>query len=344
VPFTIPRVAEKLPLLIEELNQLRPIGGPAGQVDTGGERYIADQERNQKQRVTNYREFQTAAMLRGAYYYIQNGDALLNSYTDGGGVKGSVKIDYQVPPGNTGRLNMTGAGPIITVIWSDSSATIVQDCLAINAAQQELTGRPVTDVWVTSNVWGWVILNTQVQNLAGSSNDPVQEQSRDLTSGDTTAILRAMPWLRWHITDTVLEVYDGNPQNPSDVDPAFAASAGWRNRKLIDDDAACFLPQMNSDIVHYYTCPEPVVLPGTNTMQNVTDEYYYHKFVDDPVSYEFHTRFSGLPVLLVPAAIVYAQVVDPGGTVATIRYNSGFSSLGSRVLDADSEDGGYPIA
>jgi hypothetical protein len=55
-------------------------------------------------------------------------------------------------------------------------------------------------------------------------------------------------------------------------------------------------------------CAEPVVDPVTNQESNQFGEYYYHKLIDDPVSYEFHGRFNGLPALKIPAAIAYGTV------------------------------------
>lgn len=73
VNFNIPRHAEKIPLPMEELNQLRAIGGPVSKIDELGEQYIIDQEKNQKQTVVALREFQVAAMLRGSYTWTRSG-------------------------------------------------------------------------------------------------------------------------------------------------------------------------------------------------------------------------------------------------------------------------------
>lgn len=285
VAYSIPRSAEKISLPLEELNQLRALGGPVDSVDSLGERYIADQERVIKQRYTNLREFQLAAMLRGSYTYTQTADYFAHAFTGGG-----VTINYQQPAGNRSQLNMLGTGDIIGTAWDNAAAPIVRDCLAINAAFNQLVGLGLTDVFVTSVVWGFIITNTEVRNLAGSSNEPVQSFTRDENKQEFTAILKACPWITWHITD-----------NGLNLTGTFT--------KLVADAAAVFLTRMTDGfIAQYWECCEPVVDPVTNRQSNQFGEYYYHKLIDDPVSYEFHSRFNGLPIVRVPAAYAYATV------------------------------------
>jgi len=284
IPFVIPRHAEKLPIPMEEVNQLRALGGPVDGVDSLGEQYILDQERNQKQKITNLREFQIAAMLRGSYTYTASGTSFVHDFSGG-----SVTINYQVPAGNKSQLDMTGGGDIIGTAWDNAASPIVRDCFAVNAAFNELVGLGLTEIWCSSTVWGYVITNTEVQNLAGSANDPVQSMSRDMGNQTFTAVLRGMPWVTWHITD-----------NGLNVNGSF--------KKLIPDTAAVFLTEMDSRIVNYYEAPEPVVDPVSNAMTNQFGEFFYHKLIDDPVSYEFHSRFNGLPALKVPKAIAFATV------------------------------------
>lgn len=285
VAYTIPRSAEKIALPLEELNQLRALGGPVDGVDSLGERYIADQERIVKQRYTNLREFQIAAMLRGSYTYAQTGDYLQHGFSGG-----AITVNYQQPAGNRSQLNMLAAGDIIGTSWDNSAAPIVRDILQINAALNELVGLGLTDIFCTSVVWGHVITNTEVRNLAGSAQDPVQSFSRDEKKQEFTAVLRGCPWVTWHITD-----------NGLNLTGTFT--------KLIADTAAVFLPKTDGSIVQYWECCEPVVDPVTNKQSNQFGEYYYHKLVDDPVSYEFHARFNGLPIVKIPSAYAYGTVV-----------------------------------
>lgn len=285
VAFTIPRSAETLPLPMEEINQLRALGGPVDGVDSLGERYIADQERVTKQRFTNLREFQVAAMLRGSYTVNPVGDELRHAYSGG-----AVTVNYQVPAGNKSQLNMTGGGDIIGTSWANPAAPIIRDLFQINAAFAELVGRGLQDIWCTSTVWGNVITNSEVQNLAGSANDPVESFKRDKKKLEFTAILKGAPWVTWHITD-----------NGLNLTGTFT--------KLIPDTAAVFLTDTSSDIFQYWECCEPVVDPVSNQMSNQYGEYYWHKLIDNPTAYHFNGIFNGLPIVKVPAAYAFGTVV-----------------------------------
>lgn len=284
VNYSIPRSAEKIEITMEEVNQIRPLGGPTSEIDGLGQQYIADQERVGKQRYTNLREFQLAALMRGSYTYTQSGDRFTHAFSGGG-----ITVNYQVPATNLTQLDMTGGGDILGTAWDNAAAPIVRDLLAINSGFNQLVGLGLTDVWCTSVVWGFVIVNTEVQNLAGSANDPVQSFSRDEEKQEFTAVLRGCPWVTWHITD-----------NGLNLDGTFT--------KLIEDTSAVFMTRWDTTIAQFWESPEPVVDPVTNAISNQWGEYYYHKFVDDPVSYEFHMRYNGLPVLKVPAAIAYGDV------------------------------------
>ncbi len=283
VPFTIPRTAEKLPILMEEVNQLRALGGPVDGVDSLGEVYIMEQERVFKQRFTNLREFQIAAMLRGSYTYTQSGQDMTHGFSGG-----SITVDYQVPSGNKSQLDMLGGGDIIGTAWDNAAAPLIRDLLAINSAFIELVGRGLQDILTTSVIWGFVITNTEVQNLAGSVNNPVQNFDRN-NDEEFLATLNGAPWVKWTISDNGL-------------------SLGGTFTKLVADTDASFTTKMDGSVVQYFEAPEPVVDPVTNAMSNPSGEYYYHKVIDDPVSYECHGRFNGLPVLYVPAAVAYGSV------------------------------------
>src|SRR5690606_14923612 len=92
VNFNIPRHAEKIPLPLEELNQLRPLGGPVSKLDELGETYILAQEQNQKRLVTSLREFQCAALLRGSYTWTRSGNTMQHTFSGG-----EVTVNFQIP-------------------------------------------------------------------------------------------------------------------------------------------------------------------------------------------------------------------------------------------------------
>ena len=283
VAYSVPRHAEKIPILLEEVNQMRPIGGPVSSIDELGEQYILLQEQNQKMTITSLREFQIAAMLRGSYTWTRSGRGYANTFSGG-----EVTVNFQIPSGNKSQLDMLGGGSIIGTAWDNAAAPIIRDCFQVNQAMIELIGKGLKDIWINSTVWGFVITNTEVQNLAGSVNNPVRSLNR---GEDETfvAVLEALPWVTWHICDEVLKVYG-------------------TNTRVIPDTAAVFLPEMDGWVCEYMECPEPVVDPMTKKVSNQYGEYFYYDVKSDPVSYELHSRFNGLPILKVPAAVAFATV------------------------------------
>lgn len=280
VPFVIPRHHDKMPLLINELNRFRPIGGPVESIDLNGEKYIFAQEKYMRQRLVNLREFQISALLRGSYTYTISGDRLIHGYTGG-----SYTVNYQVPAGNKTQLNMLAAGSIITVSWDNGAAKIVDNLFSINAAQIQLTGRGIRDIYLTSVMWGYIISNTQVINEGGAFNRPFEFITRDDGKEDFMGQIKAAPWIRFHVTD-----------NGLNLNGAF--------NKLIGDTAIAVLPDMDG-VAEYWNSGETVVKNWDRQQEYVVGDYYYYDLAADPASYQLHTVANGLPITYIPNAIVY---------------------------------------
>lgn len=284
VTYKIPRLAEKMPLDLDMLHNLRPIGGPVDVIDKAGELYIAVQEKILKQRVVNFREFQIAAMLRGSYTYTHTGEDLVHGFTGG-----SITVNYQIPSTNKSQLNMTGGGDIIATAWDNPAAPIVRDLLAIDKAFTELVGRGLEHVYVNSVVWGFVVTNAEVQSLAGSVNNPVREYKRDERTQEYTAVIGALPWLTWHITN-----------NGVNLNGTFTT--------LIGDTDAAFTTDLSPEIASYYECTEVVVDWVGRPPQPRQGAYFWAVPKDDPARYELRSVHNGMPVVFIPKAIAYATV------------------------------------
>jgi hypothetical protein len=285
VPFMVPRIAFKIPLSMELLNNLRPIGGPASQVDTMGETYIVEQTRKAAEYIANQREFMLASLFRGSYTYTPSGDDLVQAFTGG-----SYTVNYQIPSGNLSQLNMLGAGSIISTAWSNNAADIPGNLYAIDAAFTQLCGRRLTDVWVTSKMWNYVLQNTEVHNLAGTAAKPFIDIARDAgDSNNFTAQLVGVPWVTFHVTNQGIN-----------ISGTFT--------KLIDDTAAAFVAEPGPDVATLYECSEPVVeMPGQAPVARF-GEYYYATTWSDPACYMLFCLGNFLPVLKNPYAIAYGTV------------------------------------
>ncbi|MGE3410131.1 MAG: major capsid protein [Pirellulales bacterium] len=288
VPFAMPRFHPSIPLLGELLNNLRPVGGPANVTDTAGAQYIADQEQFIKQQITNDREFQAAAMMRGSYTYAIDNPYQGPSMAYSGG---TYTVDYQVPSGNKSKLNMLGGGDILAATWNTAGTKIIDHLLAINAAFIQLTGRPLRHVFCSSIVWGYVGANTQVQAQAGTANTYFDYITRDEETANCTARLRALPWLLWHISD-----------NGLDTGSSFAFE------KFFDDTHAAFTIEPDAIVAQYWQCGEPISEWDGAPQTIRTGEYYWAKPTSNPTGYQLFGLHNGIPVLQIPAGIAYGLV------------------------------------
>lgn len=293
VVFTFPRTANKLPLPLEELNNLRPIGGPVANLDLAGQSYIQAQEQIMAQQIVNLKEFQFAAMLRGSYTYYQVGDRLIHSFSGG-----PMTINYQIPASNLnyGVSAVDNSTPLIQngTLWSNPAATIVDDLFAINASMEAGCGRGLQHIWCRSTVWSYVTKNTQVQTQAGSANVVFDRINSDGDNG-FIGVLRAVPWLQWHITDGGLNL-------------DTSTGSGYSYQTLFENNTISCMPEPDPSWVSYYEGSEPVVEWVGRSPEQRYGSYFWAKPIDDPAGYELHNVHNGIPALKVPAAVYHLTV------------------------------------
>lgn len=288
VSATFPRAAEVISLLDEDLLNRREIGESPDDLDFGGESYLTRQEFYLAQRFANLVEFQTAAMLRGSYSYSADGDQLRHGYAGG-----EIEINFQVPAGNKGALDMLGSGGILDASWSSSSTDIPGHLQKINAAMVQLTGMGLAHVVLTGSAWQHVINNAKVQQQGGSTN-VVFESMQRVGSGEFSAVLRAIPWVTFHIVDYGLDVWQEGSE---------------RFVKLIDDDCAAFLPEPTPRWVQYLEGSEIVTEGPGGAKAEQFGFYPYAYATHDPSGWDLCAVFNGIPALYTPSAIAYGTIV-----------------------------------
>lgn len=287
VAGTFPRVAMKMDLLDEKICNQRAVGGPATTLDQAGLSYITRQEMFMGEQITNVIEFQTMAMLRGAYYYVQSGDQLSHTWTSSGAAQ---TIDFQVPSGNKSTLNMLGSGAILSTLTATTDFPSM--VLNIKKAMQQLNGFTPTHFVCKSPLWNKIVNNDYVVAQGGSSNEPFKSFDMD-DQGNAVAILRGIPWLKFHILDHGLEV----GSTPTYTD-------------LIDDDYFSMFPDPSPEWCQYLEGAEMVTEgPGYNaprSWQYGTATYAYPRH--DPSGWTLHALHNGIPQLTVPSAVVYGNL------------------------------------
>jgi hypothetical protein len=204
VQFRYPRLYEQIPLLSEELHNLRAIGDN-GARDAAGTRMIKLQTRNIAQRAANWRATLAVGMLRDTLYMHRDGDSLYPNFTS---TSAALRINFQMPAGNKTQLDMLGDGNIIDTSWDNPAADIPNHLNLIDAAFQELYGGRLENVLVQGAQWQNVINNDKVASQAGIANSPFKQFERIVgTRADGTPInasvgqLACRPGVTFWITD-----------------------------------------------------------------------------------------------------------------------------------------------
>jgi hypothetical protein len=287
VAATFPRAAETIHLFDEELLNRRQIGGPDSALDRGGEVYLTRQEAYLAQRFANLIEFQTAAMLRGSYSYDEEGDELRHGFTGG-----QTTVPFNIPAGNLDQLDMLGAGDILDADWAAAATDIPAHLHAINAAMIQLTGMGLSHVALTSTGWQYVVNNTKVQQQGGSGVRAFESLDR-VSSGEFTAVLRALPWITFHVIDYGLDIWNGSTETFT---------------KLIQDAHAAFLPEPSPRWVQYLEGSE-IVTEGPNGPKH--ERYGFHAWAfptHDPSGWDLCAVLNGIPALYTPSALAYGLI------------------------------------
>jgi hypothetical protein len=281
-----PRVAFKMDLLDEKLSNQRQIGGAVTQLDAMGQSYITRQEMFMGEQLANVIEFQTAAMLRGAYYYANSGNDLFHEFSSSGAVE---TIDFQIPSGNKSTLNMLGGGALIST-WNDT-VNIPAQLLSIKKAMQQLNGFTPTNIVCKSPLWTTVVNNDYVIQQGGSAQEPFKSFEMD-TDGNIVAVLRGLPWLKWHVIDHGLEI-----------------GTGGTYTDLIDDNYFSMFPDPSAEWCQYLDGRE-VVTQGPGVGAPRVEEYGTYAYAHprhDPSGWSMYGGHNGIPQLTVPSAVVYGN-------------------------------------
>ncbi len=300
VTGVFPRLHEKVVLDYERLHNIRALGRPAGEVDQMGMNYILRQEEDLAQRFANAREFITSRMLKGSFDVLQDGNNWI--VTDAG--NGTFNVNYQVPSGNLNQLNMLSGGNIINGRWDNSATSIVSHLQSINAAFEQLTGRPLRHIWTNSTTWISVLTNSQVHDIGGSANtsfaqyDTVNEVGPDgLPINEQVGKLRAIPWLQWHIYDAGL-----------DVEAAGGTTTYTKFFNSATGETA-FLPDPGKDWTELLLGSEPVV---DSYGQPAVEQFGFYAWTFTnimPASIELIGVDNMIPALYVPKAIAFAKTL-----------------------------------
>lgn len=302
------RFHEKVVLYYEELGNLARIAGPNSQVDRGGQDYLTRQIAKLAIKFNNAVELLASGFLQDNLWLVQKGDNWIAVIGNPGG--NAFQVQFQIPQGNKGQLNLLGAGNLITVPWNVVGAPIVGNMMAVKAAFAQLSGYPLQHAWVNSLLWYNIIVNTEVRNLAGSANTPFAEYEfkpekgpDGLPTGEYVAVLRGDPTVEWHINDLVLVTGD------TDIDPTYSTAPSTAQIiKTVPDNTAFFTPDPTPEWEKMYHGGEYVVEnPG---MPGALHEgyYFWREYGTQPSVIDLIGLLNCIPLLYVPKCICSATV------------------------------------
>ncbi len=313
VNVTAARFHEKIPLNYEMLSNLSPMVGPNSQVDPGGQDYIKRQTGFLMRRLNQGVELMTAGMMRDSLYFVPGANQTsLEEWLPQFAQPSSgpyFQVSFQIPSGNKNQLNMLGTSNIIGTSWANVGAPILQNLMSIKAAFAQLSGWPMTDVWINSTLWSSIIQNTSIRNAAGIANTPFASYERgkergmdgEEMSNEYFAVLAGDPTVRWHICDDILSL-------GSDIDISYSQSTGTA-AKLIPDNMAIFCTQPSTDIAEMYLGGEMVVEnPGMPAVMR-KGYHFWHEYTTQPSMIELISLANMVPNLYVPGTLAPATVI-----------------------------------
>jgi len=301
---TLARNAEKVIMDYNILDSIRALGENAGQLDKRGAKYVEAQAKFMRQRMDNWREFVTGSLFRGGvYYFVKDGEDLVPSYTSSGSFFG---VDLQIPSTNkliggsfAAGLQMGTGANIIDASWATASTDIPTHLLKISRAFQALVGAPLTDVYLDSVTWGYVLQNTLVRQLAGTSNSPYakwdmeNDKAPDGTlTGKMTGRIAGLSWITWHIYDGIIQT-EVTPTNTQVLPDSYATFT-------IDKDAGGWLLGVEGS----ETIKDNDISPGV--MRNGLYNWVMERA--DPARFEMHGIQNFGIELNTPSGIATARV------------------------------------
>jgi hypothetical protein len=174
----------------------------------------------------------------------------------------------------------------------------------INQSFEQLTGRPLRHIWTDSNVWQMVLTNTQIHDVGGTANtvfaqyDTVEEKGADgLPVNEFVGVLRAIPWIKWHIYDAGLDV---------------STTGGSTTFKRFFDSTTgdvSFMPDPSPDWAEMVIGSEPVIdAYGAPAVERFG--FYAWTFTNiKPASVELIAVDNAIPALYVPKALAFGNVI-----------------------------------
>lgn len=301
------RLHEKMIIFDEDLMRYRPAGAPIGSIDDSGKAYVRQQMGYFSQVFRNTREWAVSRMFRGGFGVKSVGDELL--LCESGDADALFTIDYEIPAGHKAQLDVSGSGDIIDTSWDDPAADIVSQFTRLDVQAERVSGYPTRHIWINGNTAQYLFENTQLATVRGTSVrvfDTLSRREIDPASKlpDTgyDIVFGAMPLHRFH-------VYNGGLVAPGTAENYSSQIASGNYEFFIPDNYAIITPEPSADWCEMHSGSEYIRENVTSSMREVYGMNAWSTPVIDPPGQEVKMVDNFLPVLYIPRALFYAEVI-----------------------------------
>jgi hypothetical protein len=280
---TIESVLHKPNVLTNLLNFAEPTKQQLGVAE------VTYQTRQFRQLFDNLRVASLTSMLfTGSINFDGNGSLLAGP----GGAK--ISVNYGLPAGNQGQLNVLGAGNILDATWDNAVAGIATQLTNLKKAARRLTGYPLAHAFYGQNVLDYLLGNNKVKEMM--KFNPAAN-ARTL-AGDVPSNLFGLSWHPAY--EAFYEDDTGTPQD------------------LVGGDQVLFTPEPSMDWLDWlegtYPVPSnvgaitPDAIGAAGNVSVASGMFSYGQVLSDPVTVKHVAGDTFLPVLKVPKAIFVATV------------------------------------
>lgn len=226
-----------------------------------------------------------SALALGKIYFDGSGNLLP---TSSGAV---ITVDFGVPAGNTGGLDVFGAGNLISASWATDTTNIPKDITNIKEAGMKKTGYPIMHCFYGKNIPSYLAVNDYVTPIL--TNPANGALAAALANGE---IANGTMGLQWH-----------------PVGSAFFADSAGTIQSWFGDDAIVFTPDPSPEWFENFegtaAVPTAIGIAGDDLVSaaaNVAEvggQFSYAKVTDNPVGLQQFFGDTFLPALKVPGAI-----------------------------------------
>lgn len=206
-------------------------------------------------------------------------------------------INFGVPTGNTGSLDVFGTGALLTNWKYDSSTNktpgILKQLKKVKKAARKLTGFPITHAFYGENIADYIVNDPSIQAMIKGSSKIAEEAA-------TAEIPESIGKLKW-----------------IPMDQAFFVDAAGVAKDWLDPDAIVFTPDPSTEWWEFmsgtYPVPRSIQLASDldqalGNFQQVSGPFSFANISINPPSLQHFAGDTFLPVLKNPNAIFIAKV------------------------------------